>query len=76
MTEYTSDRNQKHHHRGQSSEKLVNKNDILSSLSIARGQTILDAGCGNGYMAKEFAKLAGETGKVYALDPDNGNQTL
>jgi ubiquinone/menaquinone biosynthesis C-methylase UbiE len=33
------------------------------------GQTILDAGCGNGCMSKEFSKLLNNTGKVYALDP-------
>lgn len=30
----------------------------------------MDAGCGNGYMSKEFAKLVKAKGKVYALDPD------
>jgi ubiquinone/menaquinone biosynthesis C-methylase UbiE len=34
------------------------------------GEIVLDAGCGNGYMAKEFARLTGNTGKVYALDSD------
>ena len=38
--------------------------------AVQPGQTILDAGCGNGYMSKEFSRLVGGTGKVYALDPD------
>jgi len=63
-------RNGKHHHRGKSSESLLDKEKILANLGILPGQVILDAGCGNGYMAKEFAERTGETGKVYALDPD------
>lgn len=60
----------KHHHRGKSSEQLLNKDMILKELNVLPGQTILDAGCGNGYMAKEFSILLGGKGKVYALDPD------
>jgi 2-hydroxy-6-oxonona-2,4-dienedioate hydrolase len=30
----------------------------------------LDAGCGNGYMSKEFSKLVNNTGKVYTLDSE------
>jgi len=60
----------KHHHRGKSSESLLDKNSILAHLRIESGQVILDAGCGDGYMSKEFAKLTGSKGKVYALDPD------
>ena len=62
--------NKKHHHRGKSSESRLNKDVILKELNILSGQTILDAGCGNGYMSKEFSKLLNNTGKVYALDPD------
>ncbi|MBT5973980.1 class I SAM-dependent methyltransferase, partial [Desulfobacula sp.] len=43
---------------------------ILENLNICLGQTILDAGCGNGYMAIKFSKLMGNTGKIYALDVD------
>lgn len=71
MTERTNEEDQKHHHRGKSSESILDKPQILASLSITADQVILDAGCGNGYMAKEFAKLTGEAGTVYALDPDS-----
>ena len=62
--------NHKHRHRGKSSERYLNKDVILKALNIRSGQTILDVGCGNGYMSKEFSKLVTRTGKVYALDPD------
>ena len=53
------------------SEGLLNDDKILANLDISSGQTILDAGCGNGYMAKKFSEIVGNTGKIYALDPDN-----
>ena len=59
-----------HRHKGKSSESQLDKNLIISSLNIQRGQTVLDAGCGNGYMTKEFAKVVGPEGKVIAIDPD------
>lgn len=59
-----------HHHRGKSSERYLKKELILQALNIQVGQTILDAGCGNGYMSKLFSKKVGKSGKVYALDPD------
>jgi tRNA A58 N-methylase Trm61 len=49
---------------------VVNKEIILQALNIQPGQTILDAGCGNGYMAKIFSEKVTPTGKVYALDND------
>jgi ubiquinone/menaquinone biosynthesis C-methylase UbiE len=70
MSEGKKETDRKHHHRGKSSESLMDKKTILDNLSIVPGQVILDAGCGNGYMAKEFAELTGKTGRVYALDPD------
>ena len=60
-----------HQHKGKSSESLLDKEVILNALNIQPGQTILDAGCGDGYMSKEFAKLTKEAGKVYALDADD-----
>ncbi len=60
-----------HHHAGKSSEHHLNKELILRELNIFSGQIILDAGCGTGYMSKEFSKILNNTGKVYALDPDN-----
>ncbi len=59
-----------HRHRGKFTEGLVDNEVILKALNIKAGQTILDAGCGNGYMSKLFSKEITESGKVYALDPD------
>jgi len=61
---------ERNHHRSMSSEHLLDKASILSALAIECGQTVLDAGCGNGYMAKEFSRRVGNSGKIYALDPD------
>jgi len=63
--------NKKHHHRGRSSESHLNRDIVLKELNLRSGQTILDAGCGSGYMSEEFSKLLNNTGKVYALDLDN-----
>ncbi len=52
------------------SEGLFDTETILKSLEICFGQTVLDAGCGNGYMAKKFSGLVGQSGKIYALDHD------
>jgi len=60
-----------HHHAGKSSERFLDKELILKELAISPGQVILDAGCGNGYMSKEFSHRLNHTGKVYALDPDH-----
>ncbi|HOO77979.1 MAG TPA: class I SAM-dependent methyltransferase [bacterium] len=60
----------RHHHRGKSSESVLDKEKILDALPLGPGQTVLDAGCGNGYMAKEFLRRVGPAGRVYALDPD------
>jgi ubiquinone/menaquinone biosynthesis C-methylase UbiE len=70
MAECENIRDLKHHDRGKSSERFLDKDIIVNALNIHPGQIILDAGCGNGYMAKEFAERLEGTGKVYALDPD------
>jgi ubiquinone/menaquinone biosynthesis C-methylase UbiE len=59
-----------HQHRGKFTEGLLDNELILKALNIKPGQTILDAGCGNGYMSKLFSNEVKQSGKVYALDPD------
>ena len=39
------------------SEGLLDDERILACLDIGAGQTILDAGCGSGYMALKFSQL-------------------
>lgn len=56
--------------KGKFTEGLLDNESILNSLNICVGQTIVDAGCGNGYMSKQFSTFAGASGKIYALDPD------
>lgn len=51
-----------------SSEQLLDKNTILKELNIQSGKTIIDLGCGNGYMSKTLSKIVGNNGKVYAID--------
>ncbi|MFW9942567.1 MAG: class I SAM-dependent methyltransferase [Candidatus Thorarchaeota archaeon] len=60
--------NQKGHHKGNTTEDFLNKEVILRELNILPGQTIIDVGCGNGYMSREFSKLVQQSGKVFALD--------
>ncbi|MCD6599638.1 MAG: class I SAM-dependent methyltransferase [Dehalococcoidia bacterium] len=43
---------------------------MLEKIGVNKGQTILDFGCGYGTYTIPAAKIAGEQGKVYALDKD------
>ncbi|MFH1061502.1 MAG: class I SAM-dependent methyltransferase [Candidatus Omnitrophota bacterium] len=70
MSEDRASKDFQHQHKGKTSETLLDKKIILNALTLLPGQIILDAGCGNGYMSKEFARLVKASGKVYALDAD------
>jgi len=61
---------QRHQHIGKFTEGLLDHKRILKTLKIRAGQTLLDAGCGNGYMSKLFSNAVTPSGKVYAMDPD------
>ena len=60
-----------HEHKGKTSRNFIDTKEVLSHLDISEGQTIMDAGCGDGYMAQEFAALVKSTGRVYAMDADD-----
>ena len=42
--------------------------EMLAALGIKEGEHIADIGCGGGYFSWQFAKMVGETGKVYATE--------
>lgn len=58
----------KHEHGGRSSGALIDGRKLLSSLNIAEGETLLDAGCGDGYLAVIASGIVGPSGAVYAVD--------
>jgi arsenite methyltransferase len=41
---------------------------IIETLALKNGQTIVDIGSGGGYFTYKFAKAVGEEGRVYAVD--------
>ncbi len=46
-----------------------NKPDqIIEAIALKPGQSIADIGSGGGYFSLRFAKIAGEEGRVYAVD--------
>lgn len=54
--------------RGASSFDMHDSGLVFEKLALKKGDTILDLGCGAGDYAIHAAKIAGKSGKVYALD--------
>ena len=52
-------------------EGLIGTQLIVNTLAIKPRQTIIDAGCGTGYMSKIFSQEVSPSGKVYAIDRDS-----
>ena len=48
----------------------VDPRDMLAAHGIGKGHTIVDYGCGPGYLTLAAAELVGPTGKVYAVDKE------
>jgi hypothetical protein len=56
-----------HQHKRRFTEGLLDSKRILKALNIKAWQTILDAGCGNGYMSKLFSKEAAQFGEHFYM---------
>jgi ubiquinone/menaquinone biosynthesis C-methylase UbiE len=55
-------------HTKRFTEGMLDTREIMRKLEVRPGQTIVDAGCGNGYMSMLFSEAVGPEGLVYALD--------
>ena len=42
---------------------------VIDTLTIEMGSTVLDLGCGTGYLTKVLSERVGPEGKVVAVDP-------
>lgn len=45
---------------------------VLEEMGVRAGATLLDIGCGSGYIAIPAAEVVGQAGHIYALDNDGG----
>ncbi len=59
---------QRHQHSGKSSKGLLNAKSILRGVGLKKGDTFLDAGSGEGHFSIAASEIAGNEGKVYAID--------
>jgi ubiquinone/menaquinone biosynthesis C-methylase UbiE len=60
----------KHIHPGRPSSIFFSPEQVLNKLEIREGHTLLDAGCGDGFISIAASKLVGESGLVFAIDQD------
>ena len=44
--------------------------ELMDQITVHKGATVLDLGCGTGYLTKVLAQRVGAEGKVVAVDPD------
>ena len=51
-----------------STGSFVKPEDVIDQLDRIVGASIADFGCGSGFFSLAFARVAGSSGKVYALD--------
>jgi ubiquinone/menaquinone biosynthesis C-methylase UbiE len=54
---------------GSNSQRIIGTK-IIKELEISKGSTVLDLGCGTGYLTKVLSESVGPQGKVVAVDPD------
>ncbi len=48
-------------------------NDVMDALGLAAGSAVADIGAGRGYFTMRLADRVGPSGRVYAVDIDEGN---
>ena len=46
--------------------------EVVDALALKAGDAVADIGAGSGYFSTRFARAVGETGKVFAVDIDEG----
>lgn len=72
-----------HHHRWSVDEWLERlespsraawqkPDEVVDALALKAGDAVADIGAGSGYFSTRFARAVGETGKVFAVDIDEG----
>ena len=54
---------------GSTEQRLIGMK-LIDQLNIEKGMTVLDLGCGTGYLTKVLSECVGVEGKVVAVDPD------
>ena len=54
---------------GSDSQRIIGMK-IIKELEIYEGSTVLDLGCGTGYLTKVLSECIGPKGKIVAVDPD------
>lgn len=63
----------RHIHPGRPSSIFFTSEEVLNKIGIKEGTTLLDAGCGNGFISLAASKLVGNWGSVFAVDIDKNS---
>ncbi len=63
-----SDEKKGHVHHGKTTRNILNPGRVLTASGLKSGDTLLDAGSGDGFISFAASQLVGEKGIVYALD--------
>ena len=53
-----------------SSKQAEAGHKLLSKVKVPSGSSVLDLGCGTGYLATVLSEMVGPEGRVVAVDPD------
>ena len=58
----------RHEHGGFSTQGSFDPLNMFEEIGLKRGQKVLDAGCGDGYLSMIASRFVGDEGKVYSFD--------